>query len=90
MRKIIGVALLVTALTCSAYAGDMTNDITGGTQPSAPTSTTTAAPGDMQNAAPGEITNDATGTSSSQSATTSAVQVAASALGVVQSVLALI
>ena len=82
MRKIIGVALLVTALTCSAYAGDMQNPITENPPPSAPASSPTAAPGEMP--------NGSTDTSSSQPATTSVIQGAEVTLGVIQGVLALI
>ena len=49
MRKVIGVAVLITALTCPAYAGEMQNDKTGGTPSSAPAETQNGVAGDMQN-----------------------------------------
>ncbi|HYH86735.1 MAG TPA: hypothetical protein VEX60_14885 [Pyrinomonadaceae bacterium] len=73
MRKVIGVAVLITALTCSAYAGDMQNDKTGGTPSSAP----------------GEIQNDVAGDMQNGVTTTSDIQGAEIALSLLQSVLSL-
>ena len=82
MRKIIVVTLLVITLTCSAYAGEMTNDIVSGKPSGAPAGTSNVTTGEMQNGV-----NDM---SSSQSVATSAIQEAEVTLGVIQSVLALV
>lgn len=81
MRKLIGVALLITALTCPAYAGEITNDITGGTPPSAR--------GDMQNGAPGDIPNGVAGDMTNDVTATSDIQGAQIALSLLQSLLTL-
>src|SRR5687768_3392807 len=68
MRKVIGIAVLITALACPAYAGDMQNGVTGGTPSSAPAEIQNGAPGEMPNGFAGDIQNGVTVTSNIQGA----------------------
>jgi hypothetical protein len=68
MRKVIGVAVLITVLVCPTYAGDIPNGVTGGTPSSAPAEMQNGAPGEIPNGVAGEMTNDVTVTSDIQGA----------------------
>ena len=58
MRKVIGVAVLLIALTCPAYAGEIPNG--------SPSGTPGSAPAEIQSG--GDMTNDVTATGDIQGA----------------------
>jgi len=59
MRKIIRTSLLILVLSCSAYAGDIPNNVTGNTPPPPPTSQTEPpASTTTQETADGDIPNN--------------------------------
>jgi hypothetical protein len=60
MRKVIGVAVLIAALTCPAYSGEMPNGIPSGTPGSAPA--------EIPNGVIVETTSDVTATGDIQGA----------------------
>ncbi|MGH9941113.1 MAG: hypothetical protein ACRD9R_02005 [Pyrinomonadaceae bacterium] len=60
MKKIIRAAMLVLALTATAYAGDMQNDKTSSLPPPPRAAMTQSNLGDMQNDVTGDMQNDVT------------------------------
>jgi hypothetical protein len=89
MRKLIGVAVLITALTCPAYAGEMQNDKTGGMPSSAPAEIQNGAPGEMPNGVAGDMPNGVAGEMSNDVNATSDIQGAEFAFSLLQSLLSL-
>lgn len=67
MSKAISTAMLILALSCFAYAGDIQNGVTSGTTSTTQGIIQNGVYGEMQNGAPGEIPNSGAGTSSQTS-----------------------
>lgn len=69
MRKTINIAMLVLALSCFTYAGDIQNGVTGKTEGEIQNGVYGDMPngGDIPNGTPGEMPNGEAGTSSQTS-----------------------